>query len=56
VGAFYFLFFAPRLYGRNQYLCVGWADNRRRNIYERLVKEGFQFMVEGGRKILIKKL
>jgi hypothetical protein len=49
-------FFARRLYGRNQYICIGWSDNRRRNIYERLVKEGFQFMVEGGRKILIKKL
>lgn len=38
------------------YLCVGWADNRRRNIYQRLEKEGFQFMIERGQKILMKKL
>lgn len=49
-------FFAPRLRGRSQYFCIGWADSRRRDIYERLQKEGFQFMIEGGRKILIKKL
>lgn len=49
-------FFAPKVYGRKEYLCVGWADTRRRNIYERLQKEGFQFMLEGGRKILMKKL
>lgn len=50
------VFFAPKLYGRTAYLVVGWADTRRRDIYARLQKEGFQFMVEGGRKILIKKL
>ena len=44
------------LKSKNVYICVGWADNRRRNIYQRLEKEGFQFMVEDGRKILMKKL
>ena len=38
------------------YICIGWADTRRRNIYARLQKEGFQFMIDDGRKILIKKL
>ena len=50
------LFYGYRIRGRKQYLCVGWADNRRRNIYERLIKEGFQFRSERGNKILIKKL
>ena len=38
------------------YLCLGWSDNRRRNIYQRLEKEGFKFSVIEGRKILMKKL
>jgi hypothetical protein len=41
---------------KNQYICISWSDNRRRNIYKRLEKEGFQFMVEDGKKILMKKL
>jgi len=44
------------LRGKTCYLMVGWADNRRRNIYSRLIKEGFEFRSEQGRKILIKKL
>lgn len=44
------------LKNKKVYVCIGWADTRRRNIYARLQKEGFQFMIEGGRKILIKKL
>lgn len=40
----------------NAYLMIGWADSRRRNIYQRLQKEGFQFMIDDGRKILMKKL
>lgn len=40
---------------KNQYICISWSDNRRRNIYQRLEKEGFQFMVEDGKKILMKK-
>jgi len=40
----------------NQYLCIGWADSRRRNIYERLKKDGFIFMMDEGQKILMKKL
>ena len=43
-------------YNKKQYLVVGWADTRRRNIYSRLQKEGFQFMIDEGRKVLIKKL
>lgn len=49
-------FFAPKLYGRNLYLCVAWSDNRRRNIYQRLEKEGFIFMREYRSKILMKKI
>lgn len=41
---------------KNQYICIGWADSRRRNIYERLKKDGFIFMMDEGQKILIKKL
>jgi len=41
---------------RQQYICIGWSNNRRRNIYSRLIKEGFEFRSEQGRKILIKKL
>jgi hypothetical protein len=44
------------LYNKAVYICVGWADNRRRNIYQRLEKEGFQFSMENGKKILIKRL
>jgi hypothetical protein len=40
----------------NTYICIGWADSRRRNIYQRLEKEGFRFSMEDGKKILIKKL
>lgn len=42
--------------GKTQYICIGWADSRRRNIYQRLEKEGFQFANLDGQKILIKKL
>jgi hypothetical protein len=40
----------------NTYICIGWADSRRRNIYQRLEKEGFRFSMEDGKKILSKKL
>lgn len=51
-------YFAERKNLKNitAYLCVGWADSRRRNIYQRLEKEGFQFMIDDSRKILMKKL
>ncbi|MES2864064.1 MAG: hypothetical protein V4666_08095 [Bacteroidota bacterium] len=45
-------------YGRSKkrrYLCIGWSDSKRRNIYERLLKYGFVFQMEQGSKILIKK-
>lgn len=48
--------FKNRVGNRQQYICIGWADSRRRNIYSRLIKEGFEFRSEQGRKILIKKL
>lgn len=41
--------------GKSLYTCIGWADNRRRNIYSRLQKEGFQFMMDEGKKVLMKK-
>jgi hypothetical protein len=50
-------FFKPRLNGRQEYICVGWADARRRDIYENYLKrEGFTFAMEFGNKILMKKL
>jgi hypothetical protein len=51
-------YFKERRYVGNKtcYLCVGWAENRRRKIYQRIDKEGFQYMIEDGRKILMKKL
>jgi hypothetical protein len=42
--------------GLNVYLCIGWADNRRRNIYSRLEKEGFYFMNIDNQKVLIKQI
>tara|TARA_R110000782_G_scaffold260726_1_gene352051 strand:- start:1980 stop:2378 length:399 start_codon:yes stop_codon:yes gene_type:complete len=44
------------LFKLNSYICIGWSDSRRRDIYKRLEKEGFQFMMDEGNKILIKKL
>ena len=38
------------------YICIGWSDSRRRNIYQRLEKEDFQFANHEGKKILMKKL
>lgn len=49
-------FYKNRVYGRKEYICVGWADKRRRDIYERLIKEGFTYEMEYNRKILRKKL
>lgn len=49
-------FYAQYVENRNEYLCIGWSDSRRRDIYERLKKENFIFMQEAGRKILMKKL
>jgi hypothetical protein len=43
-------------YNKIEYICIAWADNRRRDIYERLKKEGFVFAMESGVKILRKKL
>lgn len=40
----------------NRYICIQWSDSRRREIYGRLIKEGFQFMQISGEKILMKKL
>jgi len=39
---------------KRRYLIIGWSDNKRRNIYERLKKYGFRFSMESGNKILIK--
>lgn len=40
----------------NSYICIYWADSRRRNIYQRLERGGFKFFTEHGVKILRKKL
>ena len=49
-------FYSKRVGGRNQYICIGWADSRRRDIYARLQKEGFTFTMEWNKKVLMKKL
>ena len=38
------------------YICVTWADSRRRDIYKRLEKDGFYFMQIDGNKTLIKEV
>lgn len=39
------------------YLCVGWADNRRRDIYYRsLSREGFRYANIDGEKVLMKRI
>lgn len=43
-------------YNKRQYIVIHWSDNRRRNIYKRLEREGFKFMVDEGFKVLIKRV
>lgn len=43
-------------FNKKRYLCIRWADSRRRDIYQRLEREGFQFQIIDKEKILIKKL
>ena len=43
-------------YNKKQYICLHWSDARRRDIYSRLERYGFQFVFEDGQKILMKKL
>lgn len=38
------------------FICIHWADSRRRNIYKRLEKEGFYFMHIDGQKTLMKEV
>ena len=40
---------------KRRYLIIAWSDNRRRNIYERLLKEGFVFTIQDNKKVLMKK-
>lgn len=49
-------FYKNYVHGRKEYICISWADSRRRNIYERLTEYGFKFQTIYGEKILIKKL
>lgn len=51
-------FFEKRYISRGlpMHICIEWADSRRRDIYERLRKEGFYFMNIDGKKILIKNI
>ena len=52
----------PKWYNENyivigkQYLIIGWADSKRRNVYSRLLNEGFVYMIEYNRKVLRKEL
>lgn len=41
---------------RDMYICINWVDAKRRNVYSRLIKEGFRFMVDSGEKTLMKKI
>ena len=39
------------------YICITWADSRRRDIYEKfLEKDGFSFMNIDGKKTLVKEI
>ena len=38
------------------YICISWADSRRRDIYQRLEKEGFFFRQIDGSKTLVKEV
>lgn len=38
------------------YLCVQWADSRRRDIYSRLINYGFKFMQDEKSKVLMKRI
>lgn len=38
------------------YICISWADSKRRDVYGRLEREGFRFMVDEGSKILMKRI
>lgn len=38
------------------YICIHWSDNKRRNVYSRLKKEGFYFMKDNNTKILMKEI
>lgn len=48
----------PKFYGnaynKRQYIIIHWSDNRRRDIYKRLEKDGFRFTMEDGYKVLMK--
>ena len=48
--------FAGNPLKKRRYIGILWSDNRRRNIYSRLLKEGFQFQIINKQKVLIKKL
>lgn len=49
-------YYTKGMTNKSQYICITWADNRRRNIYQRLEREGFKFMNIGGEKCLVKKI
>ena len=53
----------PEFYNENYhcdgfkvYICIRWSDNKRRDIYSRLEKEGFYFMPIDNNKTLIKEV
>lgn len=46
----------PQHSNLQSYLCIKWADSRRRQIYSRLERYGFKFMHDRGELILMKKL
>jgi hypothetical protein len=38
------------------YICIQWSDNRRRDVYKRLEKDGFYFKHIDGSKALVKEI
>ena len=50
-------FYSRNVDGRRQYICIGWADSRRKKIYKKyLEKGGFVLMRDNNYSILMKKL
>lgn len=39
-----------------QFICIGWSDSRRRDIYDRLRKYGFNYSQIDNRKVLSKQI
>jgi len=38
------------------YVCIGWWDSKRRNVYSRLLSDGYEYIMDHNKKILRKKI